>query len=55
LQQKEIKLLGIPEEIANTVLQSMMKRVMKEERIKQPFVHAKKETKPTRMQDLKII
>jgi PIN domain len=45
LEQKEIKLLGIPEEIANTVLQSMMKRVMKEERIKQPFVHAKKGNK----------
>jgi hypothetical protein len=45
LEKKEIKLLGIPEEIANTVLQSMMKRVMKEERIKQPFVHAKKGNK----------
>ncbi len=45
LGQKEIKLLGIPEEIANTVLQSMMRRVMKEERIKQPFVHAKKGSK----------
>ena len=45
LGQKEVKLVGIPEEIANTILQSMMKRVMKEERIKQPFVHAKKGNK----------
>jgi hypothetical protein len=45
LEQKKIKLIGIPEEISNTVLQSMMKRVMKEERIKQPFVHAKKGNK----------
>jgi hypothetical protein len=45
LESKSIKLLGIKEEIANTVLQSMMTRVMKEERVKQPFVHAKKGNK----------
>lgn len=45
LESKSIKLLGIKEEFANTVLQSMMTRVMKEERIKQPFVHAKKGNK----------
>ncbi len=45
LESKSIKLLEIKEEIANTVLQSMMTRVMKEERIKQPFVHAKKGNK----------
>lgn len=45
LESKSIKLLEIKEEIANAVLQSMMTRVMKEERIKQPFVHAKKGNK----------
>lgn len=45
LESKSIKLLEIKEEFANTVLQSMMTRVMKEERIKQPFVHAKKGNK----------
>lgn len=45
LESKSIKLLEIKEEIANTVLQSMMTRVMKEERIKQPFVHVKKGNK----------
>jgi hypothetical protein len=34
-----VKLLEIKEGLANTVLQSMMTRVMKEERYKQPFVH----------------
>jgi len=39
---KEIKLLEIREELANTVLQSMMKRVMKDQSKKQPFVHSGK-------------
>jgi hypothetical protein len=45
LGTKEIKLMGIPEAIANTVLQNMMQRVMKEERAKHPFVHAKRGNK----------
>mgnify|MGYP000845676608 CR=1 FL=1 len=45
LGSKRIKLMGIPEALANTVLQNMMQRVMKEERSKHPFVHAKKGTK----------
>jgi hypothetical protein len=42
---KDIKLLEIKEEIGNTVLRSMMSRVMKEEKHKTPFVHAKKGNK----------
>lgn len=45
LGTKDIKLMGIPEAIANTVLQNMMQRVMKEERAKHPFVHAKRGNK----------
>lgn len=45
LATKQVKLLEIKEEIANTVLRSMMTRVMKDERDKQPFVHAKKGNK----------
>lgn len=45
LSSKNIQLLEIREDIANTVLLSMMSRVMKEERSKQPFVHAKKGNK----------
>ncbi len=45
LATKDIKLISIPEELANTILQNMMQRVMKEERIKHPFVHAKKGNK----------
>lgn len=45
LGTKEIKLMGIPEALANTVLQNMMQRVMKEERAKHPFVHAKRGNK----------
>jgi hypothetical protein len=37
LAEKEIKLLEIKEELASTVLQSMMKRVMKDKTEKQPF------------------
>jgi len=37
LATKQIKLLEIKEEIANTVLQSMMVRVMKDESRKKPF------------------
>jgi Flp pilus assembly secretin CpaC len=39
---KEIKLLEIKEELANTVLQSMMKRVMKDQNKKHPFAHSGK-------------
>lgn len=42
LATKQIKLLEIKEEIANTVLRSMMKRVMKDEGKKQPFAHSGK-------------
>ena len=42
LATKEIKLLEIKEELANTVLQSMMKRVMKDQNKKQPFAHSGK-------------
>ncbi len=45
LGTKTIKLMGIPEALANTVLQNMMQRVMKEERAKHPFVHAKRGNK----------
>lgn len=45
LATKQVKRLEIKEEIANTVLQSMMSRVMKEERFKQPFVFAKRGNK----------
>ncbi len=42
LTTKELVLLEIKEELANTILQSMMKRVMKEQNKKQPFAHAGK-------------
>ncbi len=42
LATKEIKLLEIKEELANIVLQSMMKRVMKDQNKKQPFAHSGK-------------
>ena len=42
LATKSIKLLEIKEEIASTVLQSMMKRVMKEKSKSQPFAHSGK-------------
>lgn len=42
LATKAIKLLEIKEELANTVLQSMMKRVMKDQSKKQPFAHSGK-------------
>jgi PIN domain len=42
LATKEIKLLEIQEEIANSVLRSMMVRVMKDEGKKQPFAHSGK-------------
>ncbi len=42
LATKEIKLLEIKEELANAVLQSMMKRVLKDQNKKQPFSHAGK-------------
>lgn len=42
LATKEIKLLEIKDELANTVLQSMMKRVMKDESKKKPFAHSGK-------------
>ncbi len=45
LATKELKLMGIPEANANAILQNMMHRVMKEERMKHPFVHAKKGNK----------
>lgn len=45
LGTKKLKQMGIPEPLANTVLQNMMQRVMKEERAKHPFVHAKKGNK----------
>ncbi len=39
---KEIKLLEIREELASTILQSMMKRVMKDQNKKHPFAHSGK-------------
>ena len=42
LATKAIKLLEIKEELANTVLQSMMVRVMKDQNKKQPFAHSGK-------------
>lgn len=42
LETKQIKLLEIEEAKANTVLQSMMKRVMKDQNKKQPFAHSGK-------------
>lgn len=42
LATKAIKLLEIEEGLANTVLQSMMKRVMKDQNKKQPFAHSGK-------------
>lgn len=45
LGTKTLKLMSIPEALANSVLQNMMQRVMKEERAKHPFVHAKRGNK----------
>lgn len=42
LATKQVKLLEIKEELANTVLHSMMKRVMKDQSKKQPFAHSGK-------------
>lgn len=42
LKTKSIKLLEIKEDLANTVLQSMMTRVMKDQNKKQPFAHSGK-------------
>lgn len=42
IASKSIKLLEIKEEIANTVLRSMMVRVMKDENYKKPFAHSGK-------------
>jgi hypothetical protein len=42
LGNKKVRLLEIKEEMANTVLQSMMKRVMKDESKKKPFSHSGK-------------
>jgi hypothetical protein len=42
LATKQIKLLEIKEELASTVLQSMMIRVMKDQNKKQPFAHSGK-------------
>lgn len=42
LATKQVKLLEIKEEIANTVLRSMMTRVMKDESKKKPFAHSGK-------------
>ena len=42
LATKQIKLLEIKEELASTVLQSMMVRVMKDQNKKQPFAHSGK-------------
>lgn len=42
LATKQVKLLEIKEEIANTVLRSMMTRVMKDESKKRPFAHSGK-------------
>lgn len=42
LATKAIKLLEIKEDLANTILQSMMKRVMKDQNKKQPFAHSGK-------------
>ncbi len=42
LEEKGITLLEIKEEIAGTVLQSMMIRVMKDQKYKRPFAHAGK-------------
>ncbi len=42
LATKQIKLLEIKEELASTVLQSMMVRVMKDQKQKQPFAHSGK-------------
>lgn len=42
LATKAIRLLEIKEDLANTVLQSMMKRVMKDQNKKQPFAHSGK-------------
>lgn len=42
LETKAIKLLEIKEEAANTVLRSMMNRVMKDEHKKAPFAHSGK-------------
>jgi hypothetical protein len=42
LATKQIRLLEIKEELASTVLQSMMVRVMKDQNKKQPFAHSGK-------------
>ena len=42
LATKQLKKLDIKEELASTVLKSMMSRVLKEEKLKKPFVHSGK-------------
>jgi hypothetical protein len=42
LATKSLHVMNLPDELAGTVLQNMMKRVMKDERVKHPFVHAKR-------------
>jgi hypothetical protein len=42
LATKQLKKLDIKEELASTVLKSMMSRVLKEEKLKKPFAHSGK-------------
>ena len=51
LATKQIKLLEIKQELANTVLQSMMVRVMKDENKKKPFAHSGKYYKDAGFKD----
>lgn len=51
LATKQVKLLEIKEEIANTVLRSMMTRVMKDESKKKPFAHSGKYYKDAGFKD----
>lgn len=51
LATKQVRLLEIKEEIANTVLRSMMTRVMKDEGKKKPFAHSGKYYKDAGFKD----
>jgi hypothetical protein len=51
LATKQLKKLDIKEELASTVLKSMMSRVLKEEKFKKPFAHSGN----IKMQVLRII
>ncbi|MEN5432831.1 PIN domain-containing protein [Sphingobacterium faecium] len=42
LETKQLKKLEIKEELASTILKSMMSRVLKEEKLKKPFAHSGK-------------